>query len=67
VSYEQVEKVIQDKRVACLKLVGSTEAGKKVGEMCGRHMVKATFELGGSDPFIVFEDAELDFAADKAV
>jgi acyl-CoA reductase-like NAD-dependent aldehyde dehydrogenase len=53
--------------VASLKLVGSTEAGKKIGEICGQAMVKATFELGGSDPFIVFDDAELDFAAEKAV
>jgi len=62
-----VETIIQDPRVLSLKLVGSTETGKKIGEICGRNLVKSTFELGGSDAFIVFDDAEVDFAVEKAL
>lgn len=49
-----------------MKFVGSTEGGKKVAEQCGRAMKKAVFELGGSDPFIVFDDADLELAVIKA-
>jgi len=33
-----------------------------VAEQCGKHMKKSVFELGGSDAFIVFDDAEIDLA-----
>lgn len=47
--------------------MGSTEGGKKIAELCGKAMKKGTFELGGSDPFIVMEDADIELAASKAV
>ncbi len=50
-----------------MKFVGSTVGGKTVAEVCGRHMKRGAFELGGSDPFIVFEDADLDLATTKAI
>jgi succinate-semialdehyde dehydrogenase/glutarate-semialdehyde dehydrogenase len=53
--------------LASVKFVGSTAGGKKVAETCGRHMKRAVFELGGSDPFIVFEDADIDLAVKKAI
>ena len=47
--------------------MGSTFGGKAVAEVCGRNMKRGAFELGGSDPFIVFEDADLDLATTKAI
>ena len=59
--------LIKDKRLQSVKFVGSTEGGKKVAELCGRHMKKGAFELGGSDPFIVLEDADMELAVAKAL
>jgi succinate-semialdehyde dehydrogenase/glutarate-semialdehyde dehydrogenase len=50
-----------------VKFIGSTPGGKKVAEVCGKNMKKGAFELGGSDPFIVFEDADIDLATSKAI
>jgi succinate-semialdehyde dehydrogenase/glutarate-semialdehyde dehydrogenase len=59
--------LIQDHRVRAVKFVGSTSGGKNVAEACGRAMKRSAFELGGSDPFIVFDDADLDLATTKAI
>jgi succinate-semialdehyde dehydrogenase / glutarate-semialdehyde dehydrogenase len=59
--------VISNPRLRAVKFVGSTAGGKKIAEQCGKAMKKGSFELGGSDPFILLEDADLDFSADKAV
>jgi acyl-CoA reductase-like NAD-dependent aldehyde dehydrogenase len=45
-----------------VKFVGSTAGGKKVAEECGKAMKKGAYELGGSDAFIVFNDADIDLA-----
>ena len=50
-----------------MKFVGSTVGGKTVAELCGKFMKKGAFELGGSDPFIVFDDADLDWATSRAI
>jgi succinate-semialdehyde dehydrogenase/glutarate-semialdehyde dehydrogenase len=49
-----------------VKFTGSTFAGKLVAAQAGAHMKKGCFELGGSDPFIVLEDSDLDLAVSKA-
>ena len=67
IDHTQAESVIADKWVAAVKFVGSTRGGKQVAEICGRHMKKGAFELGGSDAFIVLEDADLDLATTKAM
>lgn len=50
-----------------MKFVGSTQGGKKVAELCGKSMKRGAFELGGSDPFIVLDDADIELATTKAI
>lgn len=67
VPVDAIHQVIADPRVAGVSLTGSKSAGQSVAETAGRHLKPSVLELGGSDPFIVFEDADLDSAANAAV
>lgn len=67
ISRNQVNHVIDDRRVRGVALTGSVEAGKSVAAKAGEAMKKSTMELGGSDAFIVLEDADLAVAIKSAV
>lgn len=67
ISYDQVNRVIDDPRIKGVALTGSGEAGKSVAGRAGQNLKKSTMELGGSDAFIVLEDADLDKTVKWAV
>ncbi len=60
ISYEQSDGVIDDPRIKGVALTGSVAAGRSVAARAGQNLKKSTMELGGSDAFIVLDDADLD-------
>ena len=67
VEHKVVSELIDDPRIAALTLTGSTDVGKQIAAQAGRAMKKQVLELGGSDPFIVLADADIELAAKTAV
>jgi len=63
----QVDQVIENPMVQAITLTGSTEAGKKVAAKAASLLKKSVLELGGSDAYLILEDADLEHAAETCV
>lgn len=64
ISVAQSKAVIRHKHVAAVTLTGSTAAGKAVAKEAGARLKKCVLELGGSDPYLILDDADLDLAVE---
>jgi succinate-semialdehyde dehydrogenase / glutarate-semialdehyde dehydrogenase len=65
-SYEQIERVIGDRRVAGVSLTGSERAGSVVAAIAGKNLKKCVLELGGSDAYVVLDTDDVKESADLA-
>jgi succinate-semialdehyde dehydrogenase/glutarate-semialdehyde dehydrogenase len=66
-SSEKIQKVIENPKIEGACLTGSENAGSSLAEIAGKNIKKTVLELGGNDPFIVLEDADIDRATDSAI
>jgi succinate-semialdehyde dehydrogenase/glutarate-semialdehyde dehydrogenase len=66
-SPQLANRVIEDDRVQGVSFTGSDDAGAQVAERAGRHVKKTILELGGSDPFVVLDDADMNLTLERAV
>lgn len=66
-SSKKVQPLIADKRIRAISLTGSSTTGKEVAAVAGAHLKKVVMELGGSDPYLVLADADLNVAVDACV
>ncbi len=67
VESDHIGDVIEDERIAAVTLTGSTRAGRQVAARAGRALKKTVLELGGSDPYVVLSDADIEHASDTCV
>lgn len=63
----QVKAVIKNPLVRAVTLTGSNKAGKAVAQLSGKMLKKTVMELGGSDPYVILKDADLELAVEKCV
>ncbi len=63
----EMEEVIKNEKIKAVTLTGSVPAGKAVAKTAGSVLKKTVMELGGSDPYVILEDADLEMASDTCV
>ncbi|MGI9049536.1 MAG: aldehyde dehydrogenase family protein, partial [Rubrobacteraceae bacterium] len=65
--FEGLEQALDEELVDKVGFTGSSEVGKEIGALCGRHLQSPCLELGGKNPLVVMPDAELDLAVEGAL
>ena len=63
-AFEGLERALDEGLVDKVGFTGSSEVGRKIGELCGRHLQSPCLELGGKNPLVVMPDADLDLAVE---
>lgn len=63
-TFEGLERALEAGLVDKVGFTGSTEVGRRIGELCGRHLQSPCLELGGKNPLVVMPDADLDLAVE---
>src|SRR5881396_3477681 len=66
-AFEGLERGLDEGLVDKVGFTGSTDVGRRIGELCGRHLQSPCLELGGKNPLVVMEDADLDLAVEGAL
>jgi aldehyde dehydrogenase (NAD+) len=66
-TFEGLERALAEGLVDKVGFTGSTDVGRRIGELCGRHLQSACLELGGKNPLVVMPDADLDLAVEGAL
>src|SRR3954447_3889594 len=67
VAFDGLERALDEGLVDKIGFTGSSEVGRKVGELAGRHMQSPCLELGGKNPLVVMPDADLDLAVEGSL
>tara|TARA_R110000868_G_scaffold353876_2_gene615084 strand:- start:35474 stop:36841 length:1368 start_codon:yes stop_codon:yes gene_type:complete len=65
--YKTSDEIFKNTKIRGLAFTGSDIVGKQVASLAGKHLKKATLELGGADPYIILEDADLENAAEQCI
>ena len=66
-TFEGLERALGEGLVDKVGFTGSSEVGRRIGELCGRHLQQPCLELGGKNPLVVMPDADLDLAVEGAL
>ena len=66
-AFEGLEQALGEGLVDKVGFTGSSDVGRRIGELCGRHIQQPCLELGGKNPLVVMPDAELDLAVEGAL
>ncbi|MEU4544654.1 aldehyde dehydrogenase family protein [Nonomuraea dietziae] len=66
-TFEGLDTALEEGTVQKVGFTGSSEVGRKIGELCGRHLQSPCLELGGKNPMVVMPDADLDLAVEGAL
>ena len=66
-TFAGLERALEERLVDKVGFTGSSAVGSEIGALCGRHMQSPCLELGGKNPMVVMEDADLDLAVEGAL
>ena len=66
-TFAGLERALDEHLVDKVGFTGSTDVGRRIGELCGRHLQSPCLELGGKNPLVVMPDADLDLAVEGAL